>query len=221
MAHWVQRALAAFALCVLGPLLLVLALLVRIDSRGPALYRADRVGRDGRVFRCLKLRTMRWEPNGAGGRLTVEADDRVTRLGGVLRRLHLDELPQLVNVVRGEMNLVGPRPEDPAFVDPRDPLHRLVFRAMPGITGVTQLAFANEAAMLGSSPVDAAERYRTVILPQKVALDIAYLDARTWRLDLWILWQTARAALGQPLRLPPPFHAPAAPADGAQRAGCR
>ncbi|MGZ6340057.1 MAG: sugar transferase, partial [Candidatus Limnocylindrales bacterium] len=113
----------------------------------------------------------------------------------------LDELPQLWNVARGEMRLVGPRPEAPTFVDLADPLHRLVFTTRPGVTGLTQLFYADEAGRL--DPTDPERHYRETILPAKLRIDAAYLRHRSAALDLWILAQTPRALLGRPLHLPP------------------
>jgi lipopolysaccharide/colanic/teichoic acid biosynthesis glycosyltransferase len=131
-----------------------------------------------------------------GPAITARADARITRAGSTIRRLRLDELPQLWNVARGDMLLVGPRPEDPRFVDLNDPVHRRVFTAIPGITGLTQLAYVNEADLLDGE--DPERHYREVILPAKLALDCRYLDARSPRLDLWIIAQTIGAALGRP-----------------------
>jgi lipopolysaccharide/colanic/teichoic acid biosynthesis glycosyltransferase len=152
-------------------------------DRGPFFYRARRIGRGGRPMTVLKIRTMR---HGAGGsRLTRAIDERTTPIGRVLRRYRLDELPQLWNVLRGDMSLVGPRPEDPTFVDLADPLHRAVFLAKPGITGPAQLAFRNEATLLDRP--DADEFYRTSILPAKLRLDAAYLAHPTIREDIrWL-----------------------------------
>jgi lipopolysaccharide/colanic/teichoic acid biosynthesis glycosyltransferase len=191
-----QRALALGAAVLSLPLVVVLAALIMLDSRGRPFYLAGRLGVGGQPFRIYKLRTMRQDAASSGPAISTRIDCRVTRLGGFLRRTRLDELPQLWNVVRGEMRLVGPRPEDPRFVDFRDPLHRLVFRAKPGITGPTQLAFAAESELLGSA--DPEEDYRTRILPAKVALDARYLHARSIGLDLWVLRQTVLTAAGRP-----------------------
>ena len=157
---------------------------------GPFLYRAPRVGQ-GDTFMVLKVRTM--TVGTAGSKVTLANDPRVTRVGRILRRYRLDELPQLVNVIRGEMSLVGPRPEDPAYVDMADPLHVRVFSAKPGITGLAQLAYHDEAELL-TGP-DADQRYRKEILPAKLRLDAEYLDRRTTLLDLKILARTARTIL--------------------------
>jgi lipopolysaccharide/colanic/teichoic acid biosynthesis glycosyltransferase len=192
-----QRILGAVALILSAPLMIGLALIVKLDSPGPALYRAVRVGVGGRTFQCLKLRTMAWHPGGGGSAITIDDDGRITRVGRVVRRLRLDELPQLINVARGEMNLVGPRPEDPRFVDFDDPLHRRVFMAKPGITGLAQLTFIDEARWLGSDPAEADRRYRESVLPQKLAIDARYLRDRSWRGDAWILFRTATAVVGR------------------------
>ena len=196
MPDAVHRGLGVVALAVMTPLLLLLAALVKADSSGPALYPAERMGVGGRPFRCFKFRTMIWQPHGGGPPITMGDDRRITRFGKVLRRFRIDELPQLINVARGEMNLIGPRPEDPRFVDFHDPLHRTVFTSKPGITGLTQLAFVDEAKLLGSDGATADRLYREVILPRKVALDARYLSQRSWRLDLWILARTVQAVIG-------------------------
>ena len=132
--------------------------------------------------------------DGSGGsRVTVAQDPRVTPLGRVLRRYKIDELPQLINVVRGEMSLVGPRPEDPAYVDLSNPLHRRVFSAKPGITGLAQIAYHDEADHLVGP--DAERRYREEILPAKLRLDAEYLGRRTTLLDLQIILRTVWAVL--------------------------
>jgi lipopolysaccharide/colanic/teichoic acid biosynthesis glycosyltransferase len=181
------------ALVVVAPALVGIAVAMRVaGDHGPFLYRARRVGEGGRIISVLKIRTMAGGPDGP--RLTSVRDPRVTRVGRVLRRYRLDELPQLANVVRGDMSLVGPRPEDPAFVDLSEPDHRRVFTAKPGITGLAQLAFHDEAALL-SGP-DAERRYRQEILPAKLRLDVDYLDRRSTWLDIQILIRTVRTVFG-------------------------
>ena len=191
-----QRLIAAALAVVTAPLVVVLAVLVRLDSPGSPFYLAERVGEGGRRFRLIKLRTMRLGAADAGPGISLFGDARITRFGRFLRQTRLDEAPQLWNVVRGEMVLIGPRPEDPRFVDLADPLHRRVFLAKPGLTGITQLAYAGEAEML--DPADPERHYREVILPTKLALDARYLDRRSARLDAWILVQTIRTAAGRP-----------------------
>lgn len=199
----IQRAVATLGLFLLGPLILVLALAVRLTSPGPAFHRATRV-RPGGTFTLHKLRTMRADAASTGPGVTAGGDPRVTSLGHFLRRTKLDELPQLWDVVRGEMALVGPRPEDPRYVDPADPVHAAVFAARPGITGPAALAFRHEEAMLAAAALAIARRqgretvqpddldraYRDEILPTKLAIDARYLATRTPLGDLQILLRT-------------------------------
>jgi lipopolysaccharide/colanic/teichoic acid biosynthesis glycosyltransferase len=181
------------ALVVALPILAGVALVMRLSGdRGPLLYRARRVGEDARIITVFKIRTM--EAGATGPGITTAHDPRVTRVGRVLRRYRIDELPQLLNVLRGEMSLVGPRPEDPRFVDLTVPIHRRVFTARPGITGPAQLQFHDEAQ--GLTGEDVERRYRDEILPAKLLVDVAYLDQRTTLLDIQILIRTARAILG-------------------------
>jgi lipopolysaccharide/colanic/teichoic acid biosynthesis glycosyltransferase len=183
----------SLALLLSMPVLAGVAMAMRLSGDdGPFLYRARRVGEGATIITVLKVRTM--TEHAGGSNLTASRDARVTRLGRVLRRYRVDELPQLLNVVRGEMSLVGPRPEDPAYVDLSDPLHRRVFSARPGITGLAQLAFHDEASRLAGP--DAERRYRDEILPEKLKLDAEYLDRRTTLLDLRILVRTVRTVLG-------------------------
>jgi lipopolysaccharide/colanic/teichoic acid biosynthesis glycosyltransferase len=186
--------LGALALLVAVPILVVTWVAMRAGGdRGPFLYRARRVGEGGRQIDVLKIRTM--TDGAAGPALTSRDDPRVTGLGRVLRRYRLDELPQLWNVLKGEMTLVGPRPEDPRFVDLADPLHRRVFTARPGITGLTQLAFRDEAEARHGPDTDRV--YRETVLPAKLQLDSDYLDRCSTRLDLAILVRTAGAIFGR------------------------
>ena len=159
---------AAFALFLLSPLLLATALAVRLDSKGPALYRQTRVGRYGVLFRIHKFRTMR---DGAEGLLlTLPGDLRVTRVGAWLRRTRLDELPQLINVLQGTMSLVGPRPDVPRYVAQYPAaLRDRVLAVRPGITDPASLAHLNEAALLARA-ADPEREYIERILPAKLKL---------------------------------------------------
>jgi lipopolysaccharide/colanic/teichoic acid biosynthesis glycosyltransferase len=177
---------AALALIALAPLLLGIALLIVLDSRGRVFYRADRVGYRGRPLRMLKFRKMRTDAR--GGALTVAHDERLTRLGAWLVRTKFDELPQLWHVLRGEMSLVGPRPESPEYVERFPAAYELILRVRPGLTGFTQLAFAREDAILDQR--DPHIHYVTRLLPQKVALDRLYATGLSIRRDLRILAAT-------------------------------
>jgi lipopolysaccharide/colanic/teichoic acid biosynthesis glycosyltransferase/dTDP-glucose pyrophosphorylase len=171
------------------PLFAVVVMAIRLDSPGPAFFRCRRVGLGGRPFDMLKFRKM--FHGAAGPPLRSDEDDRYTRLGRFLARTRLDELPQLWNVVTGQMSLVGPRPEDPAFVDGDPRSFSEVVKVRPGITGLSQLAFAKEADVL--DPHDRMRHYISRILPQKLALDALYVARRSVWINLKILVWTALA----------------------------
>jgi lipopolysaccharide/colanic/teichoic acid biosynthesis glycosyltransferase len=184
--------IAMVALVVLSPLIVLIGLAVKLDSRGPAFFRGNRIGQGGRPLAMLKFRKMR---DGASGPpLTAAHDDRFTRIGRFLAKTKLDEVPQLWNVLRGGMALVGPRPEDPAIVDLHRKQYAEILRVRPGITGLSQLAFANEAEILAVD--DRLNDYVERILPQKMRLDRLYVERRSLRVDLQILaWTVAAVAL--------------------------
>jgi lipopolysaccharide/colanic/teichoic acid biosynthesis glycosyltransferase len=185
--------IATALLVLVSPVIAVLALAIKIDSRGSVFYRCRRVGRQGCSLRMLKFRKMREDVSGPA--LTAPQDDRFTRLGGFLARTKLDELPQLWNVLKGEMSLVGPRPEDPAFVELRSDAYSTILEVRPGITGLSQLAFARESEIL--DPGDRVGHYVNQILPQKIGMDTLYATHRTVGMDLKILWWTLRAIVGR------------------------
>ena len=180
-------------LLVLSPLLLFLAIWIKVDSPGPILYRGKRVGQNGRPFLMHKFRTMVLGAESKGPAVTYRDDPRITKAGRFLRRTKLDELPQLLNVLKGEMSLVGPRPEDPSYVELYTSEQRQVLSVKPGITGATQLEYRDEASMLEGGSVD--EEYVTRIMPKKLKLDLEYVRTRSLLLDLKILWRTATTLL--------------------------
>ncbi|TKJ28405.1 MAG: glycosyl transferase [Chloroflexi bacterium B3_Chlor] len=180
---------SGLGLALLSPLMLALAVCIKLDSRGPVLYRGRRVGKDGELFQMYKFRTMVVEADRIGPVVTYREDPRITRVGGFLRRTKLDELPQLINVLKGEMSLVGPRPEDPSYVAHYTAEQRKVLRVKPGVTGPTQLEYRDEALMLEARTAD--EHYLTEIMPEKLELDLLYVHNRSLALDIKILWQTA------------------------------
>lgn len=188
--------LAAPALVLALPTALVIALAIRLDSPGPVLFRQARVGQGGRLFDILKFRTMRHQPQDAGLALTVGEDSRITRLGRVLRRTRLDELPQLLNVLKGDMALVGPRPEVPRYVALYPPgLREQVLAVRPGITDPSSLAHLDEAQELALA-VDPERHYVEVILPRKLALAAAYAAQATVASDVRVLARTVWRLLG-------------------------
>jgi lipopolysaccharide/colanic/teichoic acid biosynthesis glycosyltransferase len=176
----------------LAPIFGLVALAIKLDSPGPVFYRCRRVGKRGREFDMLKFRKM--ADGAAGLPLTIAGDARFTRAGAFLAATKLDELPQLWNVVRGEMSLVGPRPEDPAIVAMRRDAFAPVLETIPGITGLCQLQFADESSLL--DPDDRVGHYLDVLLPQKLDLDRVYAERRTFWYDVSILvWTLAAVAL--------------------------
>ena len=190
-----RRALdVLLALLLLPPALVlgaVVAVAVLIDSPGPLLYRARRVGRHGVPFDMLKFRTMR-HPT-AGPRIRWNGDERQTPFGRLLNATRLDELPQLWNVLKGDMALVGPRPEDEQFVAAQSQAYERILVVPPGLTGPTQLQFADEGRLLAEAP-DAVRAYLDEVLPLKVYLDLEYVESNSLAGDL--------AALGRTLLLP-------------------
>ena len=191
---------ALICLVVLSPALLVLAALVKLDSAGPVLYRASRIGRGGCPFHMLKFRTMVANADQLGPAVTYDRDPRITRLGGILRAARLDELPQLINVLRGEMSLVGPRPEAPEYVAHYTPEQWKVLQVRPGVTGLAQLTFRNEEEMLSSDSPD--RDYVDRILPHKLGIDMDYVDRQSLWLDLRILVTTVLVMVADRLGLP-------------------
>jgi lipopolysaccharide/colanic/teichoic acid biosynthesis glycosyltransferase len=186
--------LAGVGLLILSPVLLAIATWVRLDSTGPALFRQERVGRYGRPFTMLKFRTMRSGPQPAGSLLTVARDARVTIAGRFLRRTKIDELPQLINVIRGEMSLVGPRPEVARYVARYPPdVRATVLSVRPGITDYAALAYRDESSLLASG--DAEAIYVSTILPRKLAMYQRYVAEQSLRTDLRLILLTLRALI--------------------------
>lgn len=182
-------AAAGLGLVVLSPLLILVAILVRLTSPGPALFRHERIGRVGRPFRMFKFRTMVHDAPARGGPITFGDDPRITRLGKILRKTKIDELPQLLNVLRGDMSLVGPRPEVPRYVEMFRADYDEILRVRPGITDLASIRYRDEAAVLGNAPDPEAE-YVERVLPEKIHLAKQYVRRQSLRLDLAILWGT-------------------------------
>ena len=178
---------SALGLLVLVPLLVLAAVWIKLDSPGPVLFRQTRVGRFGRPFTIHKFRTMRVEP---GAAITVGADPRITRSGHFLRQAKLDELPQLWDVLRGAMSLVGPRPELPRYVElyPAE-LRERVLAVRPGITDPASLAFSREAELLAAA-LDPEREYREVIMPAKLKLSADYAMRASLATDLRLILTT-------------------------------
>ena len=190
---------AGAGLLLLAPLLLLVALWIKLDSRGPVMYRQQRVGLHGVPFEILKFRTMaaRLPGSDEGRQITVGRDPRITRAGHILRASKLDELPQLINVLQGTMSLVGPRPEVPRYVACYPPAVRsTVLSVAPGITDLASILFKEESVILGRA-ADPERAYVETILPVKLEYYQRYVRERSFRLDLRIIFRTLAAVLRQ------------------------
>ncbi len=176
-------------LIVLFLILLVLAILIKREDGGPVFYRGVRVGRDGKLFRIFKLRTMAIDAEEIGPSSTPEDDPRIMRIGSLLRKYKLDELPQLINVLKGDMSLVGPRPQVQWAVDLYTPEERQILNVRPGITDFASLRFENESEILKGS-TDPDKDYMEKIHPQKMRLSLQYVKARSFWGDIKIILQT-------------------------------
>ena len=195
--------LSALGLIALGPLMLILAVLVKLDSPGPALFRHRRVGQALRGIEVLKFRSMTTRRRGP--EITFGADSRITRIGGILRRFKLDELPQLWNVFRGDMSFVGPRPEVESYVALHRERYAFLLTARPGITDPASLAYRAESELLGKAK-DPEQYYRDIVLPDKIRISSDYLrKANIWT-DIGVLFQTVVACFRRGTRsLPLPL----------------
>jgi Sugar transferases involved in lipopolysaccharide synthesis len=191
---------ATVGLALSWPLLLLIAAAIRLGDGGPVFFRQTRIGERGVPFRIWKFRSM--SATRTGREITADGDARITCVGGWLRRFRLDELPQLFNVLAGEMSLVGPRPELPRFVDGYSPAERPVLDFRPGITDPASLRFRDEGALLAAS-ADPVETYVQRILPEKLRMSLAYARHATPLSDLAVLLATAGAMLGTTKRSEP------------------
>lgn len=180
---------SAVGLVVLAPFFLLFALIIKINSPGPVFYLQERVGKGGGLFRLFKFRTMRVDADKATAITVGKRDPRITTVGFYLRKFKIDELPQLINVLIGEMSLVGPRPELKRFVDQYQGEHRRVIAIKPGITDFASIEFRNENELLEGKP-DPVEYYVREILPRKLALNLEYIAKRSFWLDLKIIFLT-------------------------------
>src|SRR5215467_1487786 len=177
------------ALIALSPVFAITALLIKIDSKGPVFFRQERIGKGLRTFFIWKFRTMVTDAPFKGGQLTVGEDPRITRIGRVLRRTKIDELPQLINVLRGEMSLVGPRPEVPRYVALYRSDYEQILRVPPGITDLASLKYRDETSvlMLASDP---EHEYVTRVLPDKIELAKQYVRQSSFVFDMSLIAKT-------------------------------
>jgi lipopolysaccharide/colanic/teichoic acid biosynthesis glycosyltransferase len=187
-------ALSVPLLIVLSPLLLLIALLIRRGGEGPVFFRQERIGKGGRVFTLYKFRTMVNGSQSKGPSVTSSGDARITPLGRTLRKYKLDELPQIFNVIRGDMSLVGPRPEVRKYVDAFKEDYLSILQINPGITDYAALRYRNEEEILAGYE-DAEEAYTSVILPEKIMLYKKYIREMGLMADLKILFRTMRGVL--------------------------
>ena len=192
LPRWIEVPLALAGLMLVCPILALASLFIVLTSSGPVLFRQKRVGRGGKEFVMYKLRSMRQANSGA--LYTAAGDPRVTPVGRVLRKLKLDELPELWNVVRGEMSLVGPRPELPQYVNLEDSLWQFIVQARPGLTDPVTLRLRNEEQLLAKVDGDRERFYREELQPYKLLGYVEYLESRNWGTDLRLLLETAVAA---------------------------
>ena len=182
------------ALLVLWPLLLLIALAIKLDDPGPVFYRQVRVGRNGKEFRIFKFRTMVVDADKKGLQITVGRDSRITRVGAFLRKTKLDELAQLLNVFAGEMSFVGPRPEVPKYVDLYTPYQRQVLLVRPGITDYASIAYRNENDLLEGAQ-DPERMYIDEIMPAKIELNMKYLHEISPLADIRLISSTVMAVI--------------------------
>lgn len=181
-------------LVLLSPLFVTISIAVKLGDGGPVFYRQERVGRHGRSFRIWKFRTMRVDADKIGPSITSSVDPRITRVGWLLRRSKMDELPQLINVATGEMSLVGPRPEVPKYVALYTAEQCRVLALKPGITDLASLEFRDEETLLSKAP-DSEAFYREYCIPKKIELNLAHADRATiWR-DFQIILKTVGSIL--------------------------
>jgi lipopolysaccharide/colanic/teichoic acid biosynthesis glycosyltransferase len=187
--RWFDVFFSAVGLFLLSPFLLLVAIAVRLESPGSSFFFQTRTGRFAKAFRIVKFRTMRAAESGHSPLITASGDSRITRLGRWLRKTKVDELPQLVNVIRGDMSLVGPRPEVPKYTVLYNQEQSWVFVARPGITGPAAILCVNEEEVLAEQK-DPEEYYVRVLLPTKLDIDLAYCRDLSLRQDVLLIWRT-------------------------------
>lgn len=190
-SNWTKRSFdiifTVAALVITSPLFIIGSLLAKVQSTGPIFYKAKRVGKDGTIFEMYKFRTMVVNADQLGGGLTIHKDTRVTPIGRILRYTKIDELPNLINVLRGDMSIIGPRPEAPNYVVYYTEKQRQVLLVKPGITGPSQIANRNEEEKLAAQS-DPEHYYITELMPKKLELDIYYVSTQCFTADIgWLI----------------------------------
>lgn len=186
--------ISLIGLLLLAPILLVIIILIKMDSSGPIFYRGARVGKKGRLFSTFKFRTMVEDAETKGGSSTADDDPRITHIGRILRKYKLDELPQLFDVLRGKMSIVGPRPEVKHYVDMFTEEEKSILSVRPGITDWATLWNSDEGALLAGI-LDPEKAYMVKIRPEKIRLQLKYIRERSFLVDIKIILLTLKAVL--------------------------
>ena len=181
---------AIIVLVLLIPVFVILSIWILLDSKGGVFYSRIRVGKNGKLFKLHKFRSMRQNAE-ASGQLTIGNDNRVTKSGKFIRKTKLDEFPQLINIIKGEMSIVGPRPEVPRYVDLYTPDQRRVLSVKPGLTDLASLEFISEQEILGKSN-NPEKVYIEEIMPKKLELNLRYIDTMNFWLDIKLIFNTIR-----------------------------
>ncbi|MDO5518753.1 MAG: sugar transferase [Clostridium sp.] len=180
---------SGIGIIILSPVLIIIALRIKTGSDGPVFFKQVRVGKGGEEFKILKFRTMVVDAEKLGRQITVGADSRITKVGAFLRKYKLDELPQLFNVFKGDMSLVGPRPEVPRYVNMYNDEQRKVLDVKPGITDLASIRYRDENELLGQAE-NPDEFYINTIMPDKLALNVEYINKSNLFLDIYIIIKT-------------------------------
>ncbi len=180
---------SSIGLIILAPLFLIVSALIKLDSKGPVFFRQERVGKDFKDFKIYKFRSMVIESESRGPQITVRGDNRVTRIGKLLRRHKIDELPQLINVFKGEMSFVGPRPEVRKYVELFKPEYQKLLKIRPGITDPASIKYSEEESVLSQSN-NWEENYINRILPEKIQLSSQYINHHNLLIDLYLIIKT-------------------------------
>lgn len=181
---------SALGLLILSPFFLIISLCILFESGRPIIYRQKRLGKDWKHFTIYKFRTMDFQGTAGAPGCSARDDKRVTRAGKCLRKYKLDEIPQLLNVLKGDMSLVGPRPELPKFVEYHSDIFNEILKIKPGITDLASIRFRNESSLLDCEADDAEKVYLTRILPQKVIYNKEYLEKRGFFYDIGLIFRT-------------------------------
>lgn len=183
---------SSIGLILLSPILILIAICIKLDSKGPVFFKQIRVGKNKDLFKIYKFRTMVTDAEKLGKQITIGNDTRITKVGTFIRKCKLDELPQLINVLNGDMSLVGPRPEVPKYVELYDEYQKQILLVQPGITDYASIEFRNESEILGESK-DPENKYINDIMPYKIELNIKYIKNISLYEDLKLITRTIKA----------------------------